>query len=95
MVKNSKTPPVIILCSRLDEKPLFMEVRKQKFIWKNCRLTRVFPISGVEEHCSISNNIKQQIIVNFKKNTFMKDTAFYYHSSSILSKDILNLPQVL
>ncbi len=59
-----------------------MGVCKQKFICKNCRSTRVFNISGVEEHCSISNNIKQQSIVNFKKNISMKDTAFDYHVSS-------------
>ncbi|KRM18333.1 hypothetical protein FC40_GL001013 [Ligilactobacillus hayakitensis DSM 18933 = JCM 14209] len=59
-----------------------MEVRKQKFICKNCRLTRVFPISGVEEHCFILNNIKQHIVVNFKKNTSMKASAFDYHVSS-------------
>ena len=82
MVKNGKTPQVLILCPKMAAKPLYMGIRKQKFICKNCHSTRVFPILGVEEHCSISNYVKQQIVVNFKRTTSMKDTAFEYSVSS-------------
>jgi len=89
MVKNGLRKPQRILWGRLDDSPLVLSVRKQKFLCKQCGKTMVLPVSGVEPHCFIANKIKQSIIVELSKTKSLKDIAEDRHvSESTIQRQI-------
>ena len=66
---------VRLLVNKVSEYHTYLELKKQRFRYKNCGRTFVLDTSLAEKHCFISKNVRWSILTRLKKNTPMTEIA--------------------
>ena len=86
---GTKTSKIKLL--PLNGNPAILNLKKQRFLCKKCNHTFTAKTNIVDQHCYISNIVKQHILSNLTKKISEKDIAFMnYVSHSTVTRCIDN-----